>query len=102
MKQRHGLADLPSAIIATPLPAEDERNGHKTISPRFRHILWKAGAETSGDIKLLLIPVSQIFRSIKTGLTPRQAIIDCLGLDEEGVLCLFHKRKSGKLARTPS
>jgi 5-methylcytosine-specific restriction endonuclease McrBC regulatory subunit McrC len=61
LQRKFNLPVPPVAVIASPLPEEDERNG-PTVAARFRRIIWQAGPEKAGDVRLLLIPMTKFLR----------------------------------------
>lgn len=75
MQRKYGLPSLPLALIAAPLPAEDEREKKLLVHDRFRRIRFHAGVESEGDVKLLLIPITHFLRLINKGTSPREAVL---------------------------
>ena len=59
-----------------PLPEEDEKNGGRCISERYKRILWQAGAEKAGDVRLILIPMTRFLRMAKKGVPPSIAVAE--------------------------
>lgn len=64
LQLRHSLPKPPAACIISPLPAEDERDGLTEIAGRYRRIVWRAGHELAGDVRLLNLPLTSILRSM--------------------------------------
>jgi hypothetical protein len=52
----------PLAIIASPLPDEDERSNYSVIAERFKRIIWQAGLEKAGYVRLFLVPMTKFLR----------------------------------------
>jgi 5-methylcytosine-specific restriction endonuclease McrBC regulatory subunit McrC len=74
IQRKHNLSNAPIAIIASPLPAEDERGDSPVISERFRRIFWQAGSDKAGDVRLILIPTTQFLRLLTSGIKSQEAI----------------------------
>jgi len=70
LQRKYNLAYPPTAIIASPLPEEDERDGHRCVADRFKRIIWQAGSERAGDVRLLLIPVTNFLRLLEQRKKP--------------------------------
>jgi len=87
MQRKYNLPVSPFAIIASPLPDDDERNGRSIISNRYRQVFWQAGYEKGGDVKLFLIPMTKYLRLLKEKRSASDAI-GSLGYDlkEMGLL----------------
>lgn len=87
VQRKYNLLISPLAIIAAPLPDDDERNGRAIVSNKFRRIFWQAGHEKGGDVKLLLIPMTKYLRLLKEKRAASDAI-ESLGYDisEMGLL----------------
>lgn len=82
MQRRYGLPSLPAALIASPLPAEDERVEKLVIPERFWRVRFHAGVGNDGDVRLALIPVTRFLRLLNRGMASNKAV-SCLqeGLD---------------------
>ncbi|MGA1796290.1 MAG: McrC family protein [bacterium] len=74
LQRRGDLSSPPTALIASPLPDFDEREDRAVISERFRRIVWQAGPERDGDIRLVFIPMTQFLRLLEKGFNPSAAI----------------------------
>ena len=79
LQRKFNLPAPPVAVIASPLPEEDERNG-PTVAKRFRRIIWQAGPEKAGDVRLLLIPMTKFLRFLIQRERPAD-IMAKIGLD---------------------
>jgi 5-methylcytosine-specific restriction endonuclease McrBC regulatory subunit McrC len=75
MQRKYGLPSLPLALIAAPLPAEDEREKKLIVHERFRRIRFHVGVESEGDVRLVLIPIAHFLRLLNGGISPREAAI---------------------------
>jgi len=75
MQRKYGLPSLPLALIAAPLPAEDEREKKLVVHDRFRTIRFHAGIESEGDVRLVLIPITHFLRLLNGGIGPREAAL---------------------------
>lgn len=62
MQRRHNLLSPPVAAIVAPVPEEEERPGRPSISERFQQVIWQAGSERAGDVRLILVPMTVILR----------------------------------------
>lgn len=62
LQHRYQLPKPPAAFIVSPVPADDELAGQRNISQCFREIVWRAGQEVGGSVKLVLLPMTQIVR----------------------------------------
>lgn len=62
LQLKHGLAKPPAAYIVSPLPAKDERDGQPEIEDRYKQVVWRAGHECAGDVRLLDLPLTDILR----------------------------------------
>jgi hypothetical protein len=80
LQRKFNLPAPPAAVIASPLPEEDEMQGNTVIADRFRRVVWQAGQETAGDVRLLLIPVTKFLRLLLQGERPGDIIVK-IGLD---------------------
>ena len=81
LQRRHDLLFPPVAVIAAPLPDEDEMNGGQTISERYKRVVWQAGLERAGDVRLVLIPMTRFLRLMGQRLKPAEAV-SLLGFDD--------------------
>ena len=81
LQRRHELRTLPAAVIAAPLPDDDERQGLACVPSRYRRIRWQAGVEREGDVHLLLVPITRFLRLINQRVKPQDAVCQ-LGLDD--------------------
>ncbi|NWF54260.1 MAG: hypothetical protein HXY45_05645 [Syntrophaceae bacterium] len=75
MQRKYGLPSLPFALIAAPLPAEEEREGKMVVPARFLRVRFHAGLGNEGDVRLLLIPITRFLRILNEGIPPREAAI---------------------------
>ena len=75
MQRKYGLPSLPLALIAAPLPAEDEREKKLVVHDRFRRIRFHVGVESEGDVRLVLIPITHFLRLLNRGIAPREAAL---------------------------
>lgn len=75
MQRKYGLPSLPLALIAAPLPAEDEREEKPIVHVRFRRIRFHVGGESEGDVRLALIPITHFLRLLNRGIAPREAVL---------------------------
>ena len=64
LQLKYDLAKPPAAFIVSPLPAQDERNGQSEIDGRYKRVVWRAGHECAGDVRLLNLPLTDILRSM--------------------------------------
>jgi hypothetical protein len=64
LQLRYGLPRPPKAIIVSPLPAEDEREGTPVVADQFRQVVWRAGQESPSQLHLVLLPITDILRCI--------------------------------------
>ena len=64
LQLKHNLPSPPGAYVISPLPAQDERAGRAEIEGRYRRILWRAGQECAGDVRLVNLPLTEILRSM--------------------------------------
>jgi hypothetical protein len=74
IQRKYSLSKSPIAVIASPLPAEDERGDSSIISERFKRIFWQAGSDKAGDVRLILIPTTHFLRLLRSGFKPQEAI----------------------------
>jgi hypothetical protein len=74
IQRKCNLSNPPIAFIASPLPAEDERNDSPILSERFRRVFWQAGSDKAGDVRLMLVPMTQFLRLLRSGLKIQNAI----------------------------
>jgi 5-methylcytosine-specific restriction endonuclease McrBC regulatory subunit McrC len=65
MRRKYSFPNLPPAVIAAPLPEEDERNGRTSITQRYKRIRWQTEIERDGDIRLVLIPITRFLRLVR-------------------------------------
>jgi hypothetical protein len=70
----------PVAVIASSVPEDDEMQENTPISDRFRRVVWQAGQKKTGDVLLLLIPVTKFLRLLLKRERPA-GIISKLELD---------------------
>jgi len=82
LQLRHGLSSPPAACIISPLPAADERGIQVEIEDRYRRVVWRAGHECAGDVRLLNLPLTDILRSM-TGFGKER---ECLLVDVQQAL----------------
>jgi 5-methylcytosine-specific restriction endonuclease McrBC regulatory subunit McrC len=80
MQRKYGLTAPPAAVIAAPLPEEDERGERLCVPNRFQRFRWQAGLEKEGDIRLILIPMTRFLRLLSERFVPVDAI-HVLGLN---------------------
>jgi len=80
IQRKHNLLNPPTAVIASPLPEEDERDGTACIGKRFQRVIWQAGSEKAGDVRLLLIPMTRFLRLLKQRKNLENIMAD-IGLD---------------------
>jgi 5-methylcytosine-specific restriction endonuclease McrBC regulatory subunit McrC len=75
LQHRHNLAKPPAALIAAPLPEIDERNETPVIPERYSRVVFQAGGEKAGEVRLILVPVTRFVRLIKERNSLAEAII---------------------------
>ncbi|MBW1947527.1 MAG: hypothetical protein JRI33_06260 [Deltaproteobacteria bacterium] len=80
-QRKFDLPKPPLAIIASPLPDEDERDDRPIIAHRFRRVIWQAGSEKAGDVRLLLVPMTKFLRFLIKRERPAD-IVEKIGLDQ--------------------
>ena len=81
LQRKYNLSDPPPAFIACPLPEDDERAGSQVLKERFQRIVWQAGSERSGDVKLLFIPLTKFLRCLMDGRSEQEASRDIEGFE---------------------
>lgn len=64
LQLKHHLPAPPAAYIVSPLPAEDERGKQHEVGVRYRRIVWRAGHECAGDVRLINLPLTTLLRSM--------------------------------------
>lgn len=67
IQRKYHLPLPPIALIASPLPAENERESSSIIDTRYMRVMWQAGAERAGDVRLVLIPMTDCLRNMNAG-----------------------------------
>jgi McrBC 5-methylcytosine restriction system component len=67
LQLKHGLPRPPAACIVSPLPAADERAGCPEIGTRYKRVIWRAGHEHAGDVRLFDLPLTDLLRSMIDG-----------------------------------
>jgi 5-methylcytosine-specific restriction enzyme subunit McrC len=87
MQKRHNLQTPPLTVIAAPMPADDERGNAPTLAERFKKIVFQAGAEKAGEIRLFLVPMTDILRRLSKGVDPvdsshRSSLLRCFLAEE--------------------
>lgn len=82
LQRKYGLSNPPPAFIVCPLPEDDEREDIQILSKRFRRIIWQAGNERSGDVKLVFIPMTKFLRSVMDGNSEEKAIGHVIGFED--------------------
>ncbi|MBM4300236.1 MAG: hypothetical protein FJ121_01715 [Deltaproteobacteria bacterium] len=80
LQRKFNLPTPPVAVIAAPLPEEDERGDQAVIAERFKRVVWQAGAEKAGDVRLILIPMTKFLRLIIQREKPGD-IVEKIGLN---------------------
>ncbi len=90
IQRKHNLPNPPMAAIVAPLPEEDERQGRPCISERFKRVIWQAGQERAGDVRLILIPMTGILRLLAQRGNPIEAFSQ-IGLGQIPKLFLFEQ-----------
>lgn len=75
LQLKHGLAAPPAACIISPLPAEDERGTQREIGDRYRRVLWRAGRECAGHVRLINLPMTDILRAMIRGEADGEGIL---------------------------
>lgn len=77
------------AAIGAP-PDEDGRQGRLYISERFKRVIWQAGSERAGDVKLILIQMTRIIRLMAQMKIPLE-VISKVGIDQISNLFIIDK-----------
>lgn len=80
LQRKFNLPTPPVAVIAAPLPEDDERGGQAVITERYRRVIWQAEGEKAGDVRLILVPMTKFLRLIIQKESPA-AIIEKIGLN---------------------
>ncbi len=80
LQRKFDLPTPPVAVIAAPLPEDDERGGQAVIAERFKRVVWQAGAEKAGDVRLILIPMTKFLRLVIQGERPAD-VVEKIGLN---------------------
>ena len=70
MQKRHNLTRPPLAVLAAPMPADDERGNAPLVAERFKKIAFQAAAERAGEVRLLLVPMTGLLRRLSEGIHP--------------------------------
>jgi len=86
-QRKRNLPNAPLAVIVAPLPEEDERQGYPCISERFKRVIWQAGSERAGDVRLFLIPMTAILRLMAQRRNPLE-VTSKIGLEQISMLFL--------------
>lgn len=81
LQRKFNLPTPPVAVIAAPLPEDDERGGQAVIGERFRRVVWQAGGEKAGDVRLIFVPMTKFLRLIIQRERPAD-IVEKIGLNQ--------------------
>lgn len=75
LQLKHGLPAPPAAHIVSPLPAADERGTQVEIEGHHRRVVWRAGHECAGDVRLLNLPLTDILRAMIDSSKEREYLL---------------------------
>jgi len=74
LQRIYDLPTPPAAVVASPLPAEDERGGKLPISGKFREVKWRVGTDIAGHLHLALIPMTGFLRLLEQKKSIQEAL----------------------------